>query len=205
MATRTVDKIAVENGKTHGYIIGADFYTLLSIVKSFPGATYSVSSKTWRVAVADIQKKLDGKRKITGLQFVDESGLAAADTAARRADSEKHAAEERAREEQYARSRAQREAQYAAERKAQAQAIAARVQVNVGAYKIGDTLNGKTITGFGKSWTVTEAGTWGQRGIRYDEHCDHCHRIGEVDNETGLCEHCGADGKTIRVCYAYFS
>lgn len=206
MATRTVDKIAIVCGQTRGYIIGADFYTLLNVVKTLPGATYDAGSKTWRIAAAtDIQKKLTAKRKITGLQFVNEQGVTAATAAAQRAEDEKHAAAQRARDERYAQERAQRQAEYAAQQKAQAQAVRERVRVHVGEYKIGDQINGKTINGFGQAWTLTEAGTWGQRGIRYDEHCDACHRIAEVDNETGLCEHCGADGKTIQVCYAYFS
>lgn len=31
---------------------------------------------------------------------------------------------------------------------------------------------------------------WGAVGIRYDEECDKCGKIGEVDNSTGICEKC---------------
>lgn len=31
---------------------------------------------------------------------------------------------------------------------------------------------------------------WAQGGVRYDEACDQCHRISEVDNDTGLCQRC---------------
>jgi hypothetical protein len=31
---------------------------------------------------------------------------------------------------------------------------------------------------------------WGSGGVRYDEACDRCGRIGEVDNTTGLCRRC---------------
>lgn len=32
---------------------------------------------------------------------------------------------------------------------------------------------------------------WGKSGTRFDEDCERCHRNGEVDNNTGLCQRCG--------------
>jgi hypothetical protein len=38
--------------------------------------------------------------------------------------------------------------------------------------------------------TNRPAREWGQRGKRYDEECDKCRRVTEVDNLTGLCRKC---------------
>jgi len=63
-------------------------------------------------------------------------------------------------------------------------AKAGRAQVVVGRYKIGDTIRGNTITGFGKSWTA---------------------RIMDEDaSEYGLRPTLG-DGQYVTVCYAYFN
>lgn len=42
-----------------------------------------------------------------------------------------------------------------------------------------------------------ESRPWGSRGIRYDEPCEACGRTGEVDNDTGLCLHCGDPGASL--------
>lgn len=31
---------------------------------------------------------------------------------------------------------------------------------------------------------------WGARGVRYDEACENCGKVREVDNDTGLCQKC---------------
>lgn len=38
---------------------------------------------------------------------------------------------------------------------------------------------------------VTPKRKWGAHGTRYDEGCERCGRIGEVDNSSGLCARCG--------------
>lgn len=93
----------------------------------------------------------------------------------------------------------QRDAFYAEQRKKQEEAVVSRVQVVVGQYKIGDILDGKPITGFGKSWEEATLSA----GELYQE-CDY----GRCENEP-VCvncfkcaKHCGCDSKTY--CYAYF-
>lgn len=86
-----------------------------------------------------------------------------------------------------------------AERQRRAKAVASRVQVTVGQYQVGDLLNGRVITGFGKSWTeaTLKAGQlyqpcaeWRCDGEPVCVNCERCAR------------HCGCD--TMTVCYAYF-
>lgn len=92
-----------------------------------------------------------------------------------------------------------RDAYYVEQRKQQAKAVAQRVQVEVGQYKIGDTLEGKSITGFGKSW---EEGTL-SAGQLYQE-CDYgrCKNEPVCVNCFKCSKHCGCDTK--EYCYAYF-
>ena len=94
---------------------------------------------------------------------------------------------------------AQRESAQVAEDTRRAKAVASRVQVMVGEYKIGDVLNGHQITGFGKSW---EEGTL-KAGQLYQE-CDYGRCTGEpvCVNCFKCSKHCGCDTKTF--CYAYF-
>lgn len=115
-------------------------------------------------------------------------------------------------ERQKAATQRQREAQWAAEREAdrrareaqkqaQAKAIGERVRVVAGRYKIGDTLNGKAISGFGKSWTESDL----SKGQLYQPCADY-----RCDNEPACvdCERCSKHctcGTQTNYCYAYFS
>lgn len=105
------------------------------------------------------------------------------------------------REAQWAEEKQQRDAIYAAQRKAQAKAVSERVLVKVGEYKIGDMLEGKPITGFGKRWTESSL----SHGQLWQE-CDY----GRCDNEP-VCVHCFkcskhcSCGELIAWCYAYFN
>lgn len=113
---------------------------------------------------------------------------------------------------QKAEAQRQREAQWAAEREAdrkareaqkaaQAKAVAQRIQVEAGKHKIGDVLNGKTITGFGKSWTESNL----SHGQLYQP-CDYGRCEGEpvCVNCFKCAKHCGCCEQTT-YCYAYFS
>lgn len=93
----------------------------------------------------------------------------------------------------------QRKAAQQAEDQRRAKAVANRVQVTVGEYKIGDVLNGRQITGFGKSWEEATLSS----GQLYQP-CDYGRCEGEpVCVNCFKCEkHCGCDSVT--VCYAYF-
>jgi hypothetical protein len=106
---------------------------------------------------------------------------------------------ESARQTEWARQREQDAAARKTQQERQAKAIAQRRQVVVGQYKVGDVLDGKPITGFGKSW---EEGTL-KFGQLWQE-CDY----GRCENEP-VCvrcfkcaKHCGCDTETY--CYAYF-
>ena len=44
-----------------------------------------------------------------------------------------------------------------------------------------------------KQATVPVKTGWANRGRRYDEACEQCGKIGEVDNDTGLCRSCGEE------------
>lgn len=93
----------------------------------------------------------------------------------------------------------QRKAQREAEEQRRAKAVASRVQVVAGEYKIGDLLNGRQIIGFGKSWTeATLSGGQLYQECDYgrcqgEPVCVHCFKCGR---------HCGCDVETF--CYAYF-
>lgn len=82
-----------------------------------------------------------------------------------------------------------------------------RIKIVVGTHKIGDIVNGKQIESFGQQWVVQEKsfGNWGKSGTRYDESCESCWSVGEVDNNTGLCASCGGgnNSKPVVYCYAY--
>lgn len=131
-------------------------------------------------------------------------GIAAQEKAAAEAQRQaKIEAERKARQaawdEENRRAAEQRKAQQAAEDQRRARAVANRVQVKAGEYKIGDTLNGRRITGFGKSWTEATLS-----GGQLWQECDY----GRCQNEP-VCvhcfkcsKHCGCDVETF--CYAYF-
>jgi hypothetical protein len=75
-----------------------------------------------------------------------------------------------------------------------------RIKIDVGSKNVGDIINGKKITGFGKSWS--ECAEFGKHGIRWDEDCDICGKNGQVDNRYGTCiKHTSGEKKS--VCYAY--
>lgn len=105
------------------------------------------------------------------------------------------------REAQWAKERAENEAARAEQRKAQAKAVAERVLVKAGEYKIGDVLEGKPITGFGKQWTESDL----SHGQLYQP-CEWGRCDGEpVCANCFLCsKHCSC-GERITWCYAYFS
>lgn len=93
----------------------------------------------------------------------------------------------------------QRKATQRAEDQRRARAVASRVLVKVGEHKIGDILDGRPITGFGKSWTEATLS-----GGQLWQECDY----GRCQNEP-VCvhcfkcsKHCGCDTETF--CYAYF-
>jgi hypothetical protein len=118
-----------------------------------------------------------------------------------RAERERLEAERRAHE--AAERRAAAEKREAEEHRRKAQAISTRRKVIAGRYAVGDELDGKRITGFGKSWTETHSDEWCQSGQRWDEECDSCGKTTVVDNQTGFCQSCYG-GEKITVCYAYF-
>ena len=109
-----------------------------------------------------------------------------------KADAERQVQRAAARE----RERKEREQQ----QRAQAKAVAERVQVVVGEHRIGDMLNGKPITGFGKRWSESSL----SRGTLYQE-CDFGRCEGEpVCVQCFKCaKHCGCC-EQITYCYAYF-
>lgn len=106
----------------------------------------------------------------------------------------------RQREAIWAEARRQREAQRVSQKTIQAKAVSERVRVKVGEYKIGDTINGKPITGFGKQWSESSL----PHGQLYQE-CNY----GQCQNEP-VCvycfkcsKHCTCD--RINYQYAYFA
>lgn len=105
------------------------------------------------------------------------------------------------REAQWAKERQEQQVAYAAQRKAQAKAVAERVLVKAGEYKIGDILEGKPITGFGKQWTESSL----SHGQLYQP-CEWGRCEGEpVCASCFLCsKHCSC-GEQVTWCYAYFS
>ena len=96
---------------------------------------------------------------------------------------------------------ARRQQERAERERAQAVAVGQRVRITAGQYKIGDTLRGRQITGFGKQWTESNL----SRGQLYQE-CE----FGRCDNEP-VCVDCFMCSKHCRCgtqttyCYAYFS
>ena len=74
-----------------------------------------------------------------------------------------------------------------------------RRTVHVNEYKIGDMIHGKTITGFGKSWTEKSFDSDGQLW----EECERC-GTEPIYMPKMLCENCYPKTKTIELCYAYF-
>lgn len=133
----------------------------------------------------------------------------------RKAQDERSAAlaeQNRQREAALAKAQAEREVQWVKERqeqaaarevqrKAQAKAVAERVLVKAGEYKIGDMLDGKSISGFGKQWTESSL----SHGQLYQP-CEWGRCEGEpVCVNCFLCsKHCSC-GEQITWCYAYFS
>ena len=109
-------------------------------------------------------------------------------------------AAQRQRETQWAEERRQNDAIRQQQRQAQAVAVAQRVRVLAGQYKIGQILNGSSIISFGKSWTESDL----SRGQLYQE-CDYDRCDGEpVCVDCFKCsKHCGC-GSQITYCYAYF-
>jgi len=131
-------------------------------------------------------------------------------TAERRAaaaDRERRLREQEDREEEQGRRayenylRRQEAAEAAAEKRR-----ANRVKVVAGRYNVGDDYHGRTITGFGRSWTATEKRVpekhW--HGSLY-EPCPICGQE-PVEVDTGVCEehHPHAVSVTTEYCYAYF-
>jgi hypothetical protein len=91
----------------------------------------------------------------------------------------------------------------AEEQQRKLRAVSTRLKVIAGQYAVGDELDGKRITGFGRAWTETHSEAWCQSGQRWDEDCDSCGKTTVVDNQTGLCQSCYG-GEPVSVCYAYF-
>ncbi len=83
-------------------------------------------------------------------------------------------------------------------------AVAARIKVVSSKYKIGDEINGRQITGFGKQWTESQADPdFGAHGQRWDEECEVCGHVGVVDNRSGMCKRHHGTSTVVAVCYAY--
>lgn len=199
--------IKIEHNEIQAVVTGGSFRDMLKAVKgSFKKqrAWFRDEDKTW-VMPGNVEFDLiQGRIEKKGFQIVASKEDAYAQD--RQAKARQAAQRQREREEKWARQREQRAAERAQRQAAQKKAVAERIRVTVGEYQIGDVLNGKPITGFGKSWTITGIGSWGNRGQRWDEPCAHCGRSDlPIDNHTELCERCGADGNEIHVCYAYFS
>lgn len=141
-----------------------------------------------------LQRVLNNWRKAQ-----DEREVAEAEQKRQREASRAKAQAER--EAQWAKERQEQQAAYAAQRKAQAKAVAERVLVKVGEYKIGDMLEGKKITGFGKQWTESDLSL----GQLWQE-CEYGRCEGEpVCVSCFMCsKHCSCGTQTT-YCYAYFS
>lgn len=201
-----MDAIKISHNDTQAVVTGGMFHDMLKAVKgSFKSqrAWFNDDKKMWimpgGVDFDYIQERIEkrGFRVVASVEDARRVEQLARQAADRKAQAEREARWERERRERAV----EREMQ----NKARSRAITERVQVEVGQYAVGDILGGKVITGFGQAWVITEPGTWGQHGRRYDETCDGCHQYAsEIDNDTGLCEKCGADGKQTTVCYAYF-
>lgn len=130
-----------------------------------------------------------------------QSEKATAEAVAKAERERQKAAAQRQREVQWAIEREATQKAYAAQKQAQAKAVAERVRIIQGNYKIGDILNGKPITGFGKSWSekVLAGQLWqpcDKRGCDNEPVCVHCEKCSA---------HCTCSGETITYCYAYFS
>lgn len=124
----------------------------------------------------------------------------ATEAEAKRKAEQKRQAEQAARDAEWARQREQDATARKAQQERQARAVASRVKVTAGQYKVGDLLEDKQITGFGKVWqesTLPFGQLW--------QECDY----GRCENEPvcvscGKCsKHCGC-GEQVTYCYAYF-
>ncbi len=153
--------------------------------------------KAWILPVS-----VAGSLKRVFANWQKSQGEKAKTEAAAKAERERQKAEaQRQRELQWAAEREANQKAYAAQKQAQAKAVASRVLIKLGSYKVGDLLNGKPITGFGKSWSEKIlAGQLYQpcdrRGCDNEPVCVHCEKCST---------HCTCDGETINYCYAYFS
>lgn len=148
------------------------------------------------VAVESLPKILSNWAKAQGIAQQEKAEVEARRKATIEADRK---AQQAAWDEENRREAEQRKAAQQAEDARRSKAVASRVQVTVGEYSIGDMLNGRRITGFGKSWEEATLSA----GQLYQE-CDYGRCTGEpVCVACFKCSrHCGCDTKTF--CYAYF-
>lgn len=132
-------------------------------------------------------------------QGIAQQTKAAAEVQRQSAQEKKRREREAAWQAERQRDNAQRKAAEKAESDRRAKAVASRRQVIAGQYRIGDILDGRQITGFGKSWTEATL-----KGGQLYQPCDY----GRCENEPVCvhCEkcskHCTCDSETY--CYAYF-
>jgi hypothetical protein len=173
-----------------------DGYDLAPRLKRL-GGRWDRDSKTW---VIPVESASSLKRVFANWQK-SQGQKAEAEAKAKAERSSQKAAAQRQREARWAAERESDRQAYAAQKAAQAKAVAQRVLVEAGTHKIGDVLDGSTITGFGKSWTEANL----RHGQLYQP-CDW----GRCDGEPVcvMCEkcakHCACSGQTT-YCYAYFS
>lgn len=173
-----------------------DGYDLAPRIKRL-GGHWDRDSKAW---IIPVESAASLKRVFVNWQK-SQGQKAEADAKAKAEVARQKAAAQRQREAKWAAEREEDRKAREAQKAAQAKAVSQRVQVEAGKHKIGDVLNGKTITGFGKSWTESDL----RHGQLYQS-CDYGRCDGEpVCVNCFMCaKHCGCSGQTT-YCYAYFS
>lgn len=139
------------------------------------------------------------KRIFTNWRAEQEERAAAA-TAQNRQQEAARAKAQAERERQWAEERKRDDEAREAQRQQHAKAISDRELVVAGRHKVGDVINGKTITGFGKQWQESSL----SHGQLYQP-CELHRCNGEpVCARCFMCsKHCGC-GEQITYCYAYF-
>lgn len=186
----------IENSDVMHLAAPWDGYDLAKRVKRL-GGRWDRDAKVW---VIPVEGALSLKRIFANWQK-SQGQKAESDAKAKAEVARKKAEAQRQREAQWAAERdADRNARDA-QKAAQAKAVAQRARVKLNQYKIGDMLNGKQITGFGKSWSESDL----SKGQLYQQ-CEY----GRCENEPVCADcfqcakHCGCGTQTT-YCYAYFS
>lgn len=173
-----------------------DGYDLAKRVKRL-GGRWDRDKKVW---VIPVEGALSLKRIFANWQK-SQNEKAQAEASAKAERQRKSAEQQRQRKAQWAAERDADMKAREAQKVAQAKAIAERVQIKACEYKIGDMLNGKRITGFGKSWVEGDL----SKGQLYQQ-CEYgrCENEPVCANCFQCAKHCGCGTQTT-YCYAYFS